>query len=132
MGTEHTFYDYVNDAGENTIYAWLNSIPKGAKQKLNNRLLHLEGTKPGSWARPLVDTLTQRACDGLFEIRASVARLQYRILGYHGPGRGTPTLLWAFIKDGGPVPESDCSKAHEIRNIVEANPEKYREEHRYG
>lgn len=87
MGTEHTFYDYVDDAGENTIYAWFNTIPKAVKQKLNRWLLHLEGINQGSWSRPLVDTLSVGACDGLFEIRAKLRRQQYRILGYHGPVR---------------------------------------------
>jgi hypothetical protein len=132
MGTEHTFYDYVDANGRNTIHAWLNSIPLPVKGKLNKWLLHLEGTPQGKWTRPLVETLTDRACDNLFEVRAKLGTQQYRILGCHGPGRGTPTLLWGFIKPGGPVPQTDCRSAQRIRALIESEPEQYREGHNYG
>lgn len=63
MGSEHTFYDYVDGAGSNTIHAWLNTIPKGAKVKINKRLDHLEAMKQwrGRTKARLVDTLTDRA-----------------------------------------------------------------------
>ena len=132
MGLEHTFYDYVDDAGVNVIYAWLNSVPIEVKVRINNRLLHLEGTQQGNWTRPLVDTLTHGSCDGLFEVRSKFKRRQYRILGYHGPDRGNPTLLWAFIKTGAQVPETECASAQTIRTIIESGPLNYREEHNYG
>ena len=131
MGLEHTFYDYVDGAGVSVIHEWLNSVPIEVKQKLNRRLAHLEGTKQGNWQRPLVDTLTYGSCDDLFEVRAKFKRRQYRILGHHGPGRGTPTLLWAFIKPGAQVPETECDSAQSIKATVESDPQKYREEHNY-
>ena len=132
MGVEHTFYDYINESGVNTISDWLNSIPKSVKVKFNNWLGHLEGINQGSWKRPLVETLTEGECDGLFEVRAKLSRQQFRIIGYHGPGVGTPTLLWGFIKSGSRVSQADCRIAHNRRLIVESNPNKYRGEHNYG
>ena len=138
MGAEHTFYDYVDESGENTIHVWLHSIPQEARGKLTKRLLHLEALNKGQWQRPLVDTLTDRECDGLFEVRASISRQEYRILGCHGiahtdPNRlpKNPTLLHAFVKKGGPVPQKECREAHRIREIIEANPKKYGVEHVY-
>src|SRR3990167_2146209 len=103
MGAEFTFYDYVDADGQNVIHKWLQSIPKGAKAKFNNRLRHLEATPPGQWTRPLVETLDGH-CAGLFEVRVAVGRIQYRILGYHNAVR-EPTLVHPFIKPGAKVPE---------------------------
>lgn len=130
MGSDYTFYDYLDSGNVNSIRVWLDTIPLAVKVKLNKRLLHLEGTK--QWVRPLVDTLTGGDCAGLFEIRASLSRIQYRILGCHGLGQGAPTLLHTFIKSGNRVPESECSQALMKRTEIEANPTGRRVEHDYG
>lgn len=130
MGSEYTFYDYLASGKVNPIRVWLDTIPIVVKEKLNRRLFHLEGTK--QWVRPLVDTLTDGDCAGLFEIRASFSRKQYRILGCHGLGQGTPTLLHTFTKQGNRVPESECSEALMKRTEIEANPTERRVEHNYG
>ncbi|PKB78873.1 MAG: hypothetical protein BZY88_16250 [SAR202 cluster bacterium Io17-Chloro-G9] len=110
----------------------MNNVPIQTKQMFNNWLLHLEGINQGQWSRPLVDTLTDGPCGGLFEIRAKRSRRQYRILGCHGPGRGTPTLLWAFIKRDDRVSQSNCEAAQRIRDLIDSDPQKYRAEHDYG
>ena len=132
MGAEHTFHDYVDDTGENSIHQWLNTIPKEVKEKFNNRLMYLEAIGQGQWGRPYYDTLTVGACNGLFELRASFGRQQYRILGYHVPNRKEPTLLWPFIKRGSVGPQADCDGAQTRRLTVESNLRKYRVEHDYG
>lgn len=111
MGSEFTFYDYVEN-GKNLIHEWLNGPAKDVRTKLNNRIRHLEATNKGSWTRPMVDTLTGD-CDGLFEIRMKRGRVQYRILGFHGPNANAKqvTLLYCFIKRDGPVPTTDCDEA---------------------
>jgi phage-related protein len=102
-------------------------IPKKAKAKFTKRLLHLEGTAPGLWTRPYVDTLTDH-CAGLFEIRTRLGKVQYRILGFHN-ARQQPTLAHCFIKPGDEVPKGDCDSAFEVRNIVQQDPARYRVEH---
>lgn len=130
MGSEYTFYDYVDRGKVNSIRRWLDSIPEAAKQKLNRRLFHLEGTR--RWLRPLVDALTDGDCAGLFEIRANLSGRQYRILGCHGLGQGAPTLLHTFIKPGNRVPESECREAHRKRTEIGANITESRMVHDYG
>ena len=119
MGAEFTFFDYVDADGVNTIRAWLNGPGRAARAKLNAWLSHLESTSPGQWKRPIVDTLTGE-CAGLFEIRASIARQQYRILGFHGPGQREATLALGTIKLGKVVPIEDCREALSVKEVVEA------------
>ena len=51
MGPEFTFYDYVDEHGENVVYRWLQEIPKGAKQKFDSWIRHLEALPLGHGAR---------------------------------------------------------------------------------
>ena len=129
---EFTFYDYLDEAGTNVIREWRDALPVAVKAKFTNALLHLEGARPGDWKRPLVDTLTEGECQGLFEVRRKLSRIQYRLLGCHGPGQRQPTLLHGFIKPGNRVPEAECREAHRRRNAVEADPQKRRTLHDYG
>ena len=118
MGAEFTFYDYRE--ATNLVHDWLNTLPVPVKAKLNNRLLYLEALGPGQWNRPLVETLTG-TCSGLFEVRASRAHIQYRLLGCHGPGDRDPTLLYGFIKTGRRVLKADCDKALARKRLVYAS-----------
>lgn len=128
MGSEFTFYDFVDDGGRNIVHDWMEQIPPKAKAKFNKWFLHLEGMPHGQWTRPMVDTLDGH-CAGLFEVRVSLDR-QYRILGAHND-RQEPTLLHGFIKPDDDVPEEDCDRAFVNKALAEAEPEKYRVEHRY-
>ena len=133
MGSEFTFYDYVVDE-KNFIEEWLdNEVPEQVRAKFKNWLLHLEATKPGQWQRPLVDTLTDD-CAGFFEIRAKLAKNQYRILGCHGPGERKPTLLYGFMKPGNKVPQWACNEANLRKERVlsdDQKPDQYRKPHNY-
>jgi len=128
MSSQFTFYDYLDDDGSNLIHEWLQSVPNGAKVKLNKRLAYLEATPPGQWTRPLVDTLDGH-CKGLFEVRASLAGQQYRILGSHFGEDRRPTLLHCFIKDDDKVSDEDCNRALERKTKVTADPTKHRMVH---
>ena len=131
MGVEHTFYDYMEGSGRNPVHEWLHSVPKDVRQKFNKWLNYLEATPMGNWRHRQAETLKIGECDGLFEIRVQISRIQYRLLGCHGIGDKTPTLLYGFLKKGGLVPQKDCRKAQEIRATIVAEPIKYRVEHNY-
>ena len=131
MGSEFTFYDYVDASGVNVIHDWLETIPLQAKAKLTKWLLHLEETPKGQWTRPIVDTLTDD-CDGLFEVRAKHSGSHYRLLATHDIGDKTPTLFWGFQKNTKRVPPSECEQAFNIWAIVQADPQNRRVEHVYG
>ena len=131
MGAEFTFFDYVDANGVNTIRAWMDGPGRAARAKFNTWLGHLEATAPGEWKRPIVDTLTGD-CFGLFEVRASIERHQYRILGFHGPRQREATLAVGILKSGKVVPIGDCREALSIKDIVEAQPDDRRERHAFS
>lgn len=130
MGTEYTFYDYVEE-GENLIRTWLAALPKPVKAKITNWLFHLEATPPGKWRRPHVDTLTGD-CQGLFEVRAEISGIQYRLLGCHDTGERTPTLLHGFIKPGNKVPQPECDTALDRKEKVRGDIGNRRELHDFS
>jgi len=133
MGTEFTFHDYVDEAGVNIIDDWLAGIPVAAKVKLDKRLIHLQALPPGQWKRGVVDTL-DGDCAGLFEVRAALNNVQYRILGKHTPQR-EPTLLFCFTKTGfkiNKVPKLFCLEAFARAARSAADPLKARRQHSYG
>lgn len=131
MGAEFTFQDYIDEHGANVIHSWLHTIPTGARQKLNNRLTHLEATPIGQWTRPLVETL-DGACAGLFEIRAALQGKQYRILGAHNRTNRTPILMHPFINPGGKVDVAECSQARKQLAQANTNLAKHQVEHNYA
>lgn len=122
MGSEFTFYDYVED-GQNLIHDWIITEAKPVRLKITQFVNHLEGTGKGHWARPMADTLTGY-CDGLFEMRPKKGNIQYRILGYHGPNtnKGQVTLLLGFIKSGGQVPKWACDEARRRIGKIGTDP----------
>lgn len=131
MGLFWTFYDYVDEDGDNSIHRWLNTEGKEAKAKFNLWIRHLEATEPGRWCRPLVDTLTDE-CQGLFEIRVKVAGMNYRLLGFHGPGQCEPTLALGSLKNTPKVPPENCKRALVIKDIVCQHSAERRVEHDFN
>ena len=131
MGFYWTFYDYVDENGENLINRWLNNEGKKAKSKFNSWIRHLEGTAPGKWKRPLIDTLTDD-CEGLLEIRAIQSGINYRLLVFHGPDQCRPTLALGIIKQTDKVPPEDCKRTLRIKEIVDGDPTNRRVEHDFN
>ena len=129
MGAEFTFFDYKDDIG-GSLHEWFKAQPAKVRAKFTQRLSYLEATPPGQWTRPYVDTLDEE-CAGLFEVRVRVQGVQYRVLGCHGPGQCSPTLLHGFIKPNDEIDPAECGRAHRRKERVDADPDKFRELHRY-
>jgi len=131
MGSEFTFYDYLDDNEQNVIASWLSNereVSKKARVKFTKGLLNLEAT-PIPWPIGTFFKMLDQQCAGLFELRVPLDK-QYRILGFH-LGR-TPTLVHCFVKRGGRVPVIHCAKANERKAQVLAEPVKRRTEHKHG
>ena len=75
-----------------------------------------------------METLTGE-CIGLFEVRAALSGIQYRVLGCHGPGARQPTLLHCFTKRRPQVPSAECSEALRRRARLYSDPLNCRSEH---
>ena len=78
MGTEYTFYDYIDENGNNVIKNWLNGEAKDAKAHFNQVIPHLEATPP-PWSTKYVKRM-KYDWKGFIELRKT-GSLQYRLLG---------------------------------------------------
>lgn len=106
-----TCLEFVKEDGERVMQAWLEEMKLDTRERvraaIDNRLIYLQATKdPG---RPLVAPLTGGDCQGLFEMRFRIQRVQYRPIFFYGPGPGELTLLAGAIEKGGDLrPRSVC------------------------
>ena len=67
--------------------------------------------------RPLADFLR----DGIYELRASHRRVQYRIL-YFFHGRNIAIIAHAIVKEGSAVPDVDMNRAIERQQLFITDP----------
>ena len=135
MGSQYTFYDYINAQGENEILQWLHNVGGRGKNGIKfraaftERLLGLEGTPQVDWSRPPAAVL-HGDCAGLYEVRKEIKNVQYRLIGFHGPGEATGTLVFGAREVNDKfVPSNTCQIAQEIKALVLSNPGVYRREH---
>ncbi len=130
MGSEFTFYDYVDGEGNNAIRAFLGGLDPKPRAKFNRILLALSGFPIAMWNWPRVGILTDH-CAGLFEIRVSLQKVHHRILGSHLGEQGKATLLYCFTKRTRRVEEAECDRAFVRWDEILKQPETRRLEHRY-
>jgi len=95
---EWLLLDYT-ERDVNPIRDWLNDktrVPTKAKAKIQRILLQLAGTR--LWTRPLASNLD--GYPNIVEIRIRWMNIQYRLLGYRGPGEREFTLLFPATEKG--------------------------------
>jgi phage-related protein len=69
-----TFRFFVNELGKEPVRDWLMGLPKESRIKIGRDMKDVQDRWPVS--KPLVDGLG----GGLYEVRTSVGRLEYRVL----------------------------------------------------
>lgn len=134
MGSEHTFYDYIDadGSGDNVIKSWLDSNGKGAKAGFILRIGQLEASPPGGmegsvWEWPFVVRLTG-SWKGFIELRKKVNKIQYRLIGKK-IDRRVFLVTWG-LHDGQGWHAGIPPKTAQIRvDQMIANPAKYRRDH---
>ena len=134
MGTEFTFYDYIDAdrSGANIIKGWLNGNGKPAKARFNTMIRYLEASPPdglqGSvWTDPFYVWHLRGEWRGFIEIRKEIQRVQYRLIG-KVEGRNVFLVTWGFHKgtwETDVTPQTAKDRVSEMKN----SPEKYRSEH---
>jgi hypothetical protein len=115
--------DYLDERGTNPIQDWLHDVkqvPRKGKAKIDRLLLQLAGTE--LWVRPGASNLDDYP--GIVEIRILWMNVQYRLLGFRGPGPRQFTLLeHAIEKDDKFVPPSAPSTATtRMSEVLAENP----------
>ena len=117
------FLDYVNARGQNDIRDWLVSLPKKAQAKIDRLILILR-TYEGPWPPQYVSAL--RGYEGLYELRVVASGVQYRPLGFFGPGAREFTLLIGAVEKG-KLSRRVCETAFRRRQEVLADRSRARE-----
>ena len=110
-----TFRDFVSTRGENEVLAWLNTLPKKAKAKINARIITL-AAYPGAWPPHYISAYV--GWDDIYELRIVAAGRQFRPLGCYGPHRNQFTILVGAEEKGGKIRGSLLEVADERRQII--------------
>lgn len=81
MGSEFTFYDYVDadGSGENIINGWLNGGGRPVKAHFAMVIRHLEESPPANWPSQYTKPM-KHEWGGFRELRKT-GRVQYRLIG---------------------------------------------------
>ena len=120
---EWVFFDFV-ERGENCIQTWINedlapSESTDVRTKLNTRLDYMAAT--AHWDERFVEMLSGD-CDGLFEIKFRIRRIQYRPLACFGPGDQEVTLLMGAKEVNDRFrPLSACETAQRRKALIMSN-----------
>lgn len=133
MGSEFTFYDYIDadSSGDNVIKSWFNGEGKDAKAHFNRMIGYLEGSPPASsqdsvWRAPYTWPLHREWRD-FIELRKKVKGVQYRLIG-KVEDRKVFLITWGVHKGTWETyitPQTAKERVTQMKN----NPEKYRREH---
>lgn len=102
---------YVVSNGGSPFKDWYDGLGEEVRAVFDARLDHLKQQPRNGWSMPHF-RLLHGPCAGLGEIRFNARRVQYRPLGFFGPGPNEFTLLVGAIEKGGEIrPTSACAAA---------------------
>jgi len=126
-------YDFIDMDGVNIIKEWLDQLEPKAKARVNPRLSALEQLDRTEWHHTLWTEVLKGDKDGLIAVKVRYKRIQYRLLGYDGPGQGEFTLLTICEERNNKyIPLDIGRQAFERKAAVEANPIARRIRHDFG
>lgn len=105
---------YQDEKGKVPVLEWLDELEQQDPKGLLNCLDRIQqlASMGHELRRPLADFLR----DGIYELRASHRRVQYRIL-YFFHGRNIAIIAHAIVKEGSAVPDVDINRAIERQQL---------------
>ena len=103
------------------VLEWLDGIPEKAQDKCRVRLERLRELGH-ELRRPEADSLR----DGIYELRASLRGIHYRLLYFFHGNRAT-VVSHGIVKEGA-VPPKEIDKALERKEAFERDPERHSHE----
>jgi hypothetical protein len=134
MSLQVIIYDYVEDNRDtglvrNFIAEWMDTIGVRPKAKINAVLKNLSETPQAEWHKTKAAEKLKGQGD-LWEIKAFASDVQWRPIGFFGPGPGTFTLLaGATEKDRKLLPLSVLETAQGRKANVQADQKRHRRRH---
>jgi phage-related protein len=110
---------YQDEDGDAPVLDWLDELEREDPKGLLNCLDRIQklASMGHELRRPLADFLR----DGIYELRASHRRVQYRIL-YFFHGRNIAVVAHAIVKEDSAVPDVDINRAIERQQLFMADP----------
>lgn len=127
MSNKFTFYDYIDEHGNNIIRDWLNGEARDAKVFFNQVIPHLEAL-PLPWITKYVKSM-KGDWKGFIELRKT-GSIQYRLLGQI---RGSEVYLVAYGFHQGKYKTDVAPEIASVRvSQMITNPAKYRRKHEYN
>jgi phage-related protein len=110
---------YQDEKGKVPVLEWLDELEQQDPKGLLNCLDRIQqlASMGHELRRPLADFLRE----GIYELRASHRRVQYRIL-YFFHGRNIAIIAHAIVKEGSAVPDVDINRAIERQQLFIIDP----------
>jgi phage-related protein len=110
---------YQDEKGKVPVLDWLDELERKDPKGLINCLDRIQqlASMGHELRRPLADFLR----DGIYELRASHRRVQYRIL-YFFHGRNIAIIAHAIVKEDAAVPDIEINRAIERQSLFIADP----------
>lgn len=118
------FYDFVNGAGENQIAEWMRAQGHDLRARMDALIRNL-GILDRAFTRDdSVGLLRKPPCKGeqLIELIIKLNKVQYRPIGWYGPGPREVTLLIGAIEKGDHFePRNAAHIAIQRKQLVQSN-----------
>jgi len=115
---------YVSPQGVDEIRAWYDDQSRKVQGRFHSRLKALVTLPLEEWKLPLFRWL-RGECVPLGELRFEVQNVQYRPLGFRGPGPNLFTLTFcAEERDDAFVPANACARGLARKLEIERNAER--------
>jgi hypothetical protein len=124
-----TFKVFINEKGIDVIDRWLSILPLKDRAIIKRRLAYMK--KVEVWEPPLVKKLQGKRNDPIYEVRISGINVEYRPLGFYGPGEKEFTLVIGARKKSGKSrkpswePSEASETAKKIYEIIQQDKDKY-------
>ncbi len=113
-----TVKHYVAGNGNSPFKEWYDQQDADVRAHLDKRVEYLVQQPRNLWSMPHIKQL-HVPCDGLHEIRFKANRVQFRPLGFFGPGPLEFTFLVGAIEKGGRLePRTACSTAKQYMTAI--------------
>lgn len=115
------FYDFVNERRENEILAWATAQGPKLRARLNALIRYLELLDRFSRADNVGLLRKDGPCKGhgLIELIITIGKVEYRPIGWYGPGSREVTLLVGATERGNDFdPRNACAQAVNRKRLV--------------
>lgn len=118
----------MEEDGIDAVSKWQTSCGPKVQAALAARMVYLRQQKREGWTRPHYDLLR----NGVGEVRFKAERINYRALGFFGPGRNEFTFCFFATKTSGFDPRNAVDIAVARKEWVEKSPLRAVKLHEWG